>query len=293
MQLKSTLNAMLPLLLAVVVGAIVLGMLKKSTLGSKLGLKEEFEAEDFDAEDFDAESYESFEKFAGNGNDDFSEALYGSPLESYSGGPIDQAAESGKSTFTIKVTRTGTTDAELPVSLFGPLDAMNAYNRTITSDLVDFSLGSLGGFTLQEAAPNTQTVKTYANRNTAQFKYTNDSIAVTSQSAIGYPSFVQSLLANSVLVRGFRMTVSNTTSGLDQFGNTITVRDESLFGKITENSITPESDKSPNQFQTNIVDIPRRFLLTANTTMNFNFIDLAQTVTFTFYVERSLRQAKA
>ena len=166
MQLKSTFNAMLPLLLAVIVGAIVLGMLKKSKLGSKLGLKEEFEAEDFDAEDFDAESYESFEKFAGNGNDDFSEALYGSPLESYSGGPIDQAAETGKSTFTIKVTRTGVTDGELPVSLFGPLDAMNAYNRTITSDLVDFSLGSLGGFTLTEGAPNTQTVKTYANRNT-------------------------------------------------------------------------------------------------------------------------------
>lgn len=291
MEIKSTFKAMLPLLLAVVVGAIVLGMLKKSPIGSKLGLVDELDS--FDAEDFDAEDYESFERFAGNGNEDFSEALYGTPLENFSGGAIDQAAESGKSTFTIKVTRTGTTDSELPVSLFGPLDAQNAYNRTITSDLVDFSLGALGGFTLASGTPNTQVVKTYANRNTAQFKYTNDSIAVTSQSSIGYPSFVTSLLANSVLVRGFRMTVSNTTTGLNQFGNTITVRDESLFGKVTENSIVVESDKSPSQFQSNIVDVPRRFLLTANTTFNFNFIQLAQTITFTFYVERSLRQPTA
>lgn len=292
MKLKETFNSMLPLLLAIVVGAIVIGLLKKSPLADKIGLADA-DSEEFEAEDFDAEDYESFEKFAGSGNEKFSDALYGSPLENYSGNNMDQVAESGKSTFTLKVTRTGTTDGELPVSLFGPLDAMNGYNRTITSDLVDFSLGSLGGFTLTEGAPNTNTVKTYANRNTAQFEYANDSIAVTSQSSIGYPSFVQSLVSNSILVRGFRMTVSNTTTGLDQFGNTITVRDESLFGKIVENSIVPESDKSPNQFQTNILNIGKRFLLTANTTFNFNMVSVAQTVTFTFYVERSLRQPQA
>lgn len=210
----------------------------------------------------------------------------------YSGAKgLQGAADSEQSSFSIDVVRTGTSDGIITVPLFGALEAASAYNNVIDNGtIVDFTSGSTGGFDLTDGTPNTFTNKTIANSGKTIFEFSGgDTLEITADASLDYPSLIQATLSNVFKVTGFRMTVSDTTSGLTQFSKVVKVQRRSIFGADTSNSLVPAKYKDPRQFQSGIIDVTAGFGIDANTTMKTDLVAVAQTITFNFYVERSVR----
>jgi hypothetical protein len=74
---------------------------------------------------------------------------------------------------------------------------------------------------------------------------------------VGYGTLLAATNSDSFVLNRIRYIQNDTSAaGLNQFSNAIGWYKQSLFGKADEDSITPNSQKPPEQFQAGIIDVP-------------------------------------
>ncbi len=74
---------------------------------------------------------------------------------------------------------------------------------------------------------------------------------------VAYATLVDSLNSDRFWVNNIRYVLTDTSAaGLLQYDNEIKIQAQSLFGLFNENSVSPTSNKTPQQFQDGIIDLP-------------------------------------
>lgn len=186
---------------------------------------------------------------------------------------------SSAATFTIQAKRiTNTIPAALPVPIFGYLGIENSY--------VDFTGSFLPPNTVLEVTFD-GTSGTLGNR--VNLTYTqgaaSDVVELTCNE-INYKAFLKATGITKMVVNKIRYDISDTTK-VNQFSQNFQVSAKDLMGKFSSENITPSNFKSPEQFQSGIVDLDINvqikpeacFLLNMGHTNGDNFI-----VTLTHFV---------
>lgn len=169
-----------------------------------------------------------------------------------------------KAVFKIRVTRVTATIAEdLPYAIFGRNFFANGYGT-----IIDVPTG------LTLTVTNGLITSTPALYGTVTLSYTDgvntDVINITSQGAAPYPALLEATISDVFKVTKFRLSTSAAT--LDQLDQDLSVKRNSLFGKNISNTITIDSFKSPDQFQSGIVDIPLEVAFDKETALSGNMI---------------------
>ncbi len=72
---------------------------------------------------------------------------------------------------------------------------------------------------------------------------------------VGYGTLLDSISSDRFVLNNIRYTIPDATK-VAQYGNQISLLRQSLFGKNSEDFVSPQSFKSPDQFQTTVIDIP-------------------------------------
>lgn len=159
--------------------------------------------------------------------------------------------------FDIVVNRlTRTIAAELPVPIFGNTHIESGYQGGALLTLpagvsvvaIQCGIKQLGAFT---AAP------TFASINQLTIEYTdgaNNDVCTVTCRQIGYPSFLAALGADSFDLSKIRYSLTDAAQ-TGQFNGRFDPVSKSLFGRRTEDTLTPTSFKLPSQFQNGIIDI--------------------------------------
>ena len=70
----------------------------------------------------------------------------------------------------------------------------------------------------------------------------------------------------------------------NQLDQEIIVYKQTIFGKYSENRISPRSYFDPNQYQSKVVDIPISFSIDAETGINLSLL-ASEVVTFNFFCD--------
>ena len=196
-----------------------------------------------------------------------------------------QGTPSFKAQFDIKVeawtgtsTAIGTTNQFV---LFGASQLITGYYNEFTTRPTSVAWGGNGSYT-------------NANRVTITHA-SNLGVVYIYCDTVNYPSFVQSLLVDRIVLNRIRVNISNTTAaGLQSLQQSLFIKDKSLFGKETANPISIASYRIPEQFQTGIVDIPTNIPLGKDTYILGNIVQtaaydsasaLTQTITFSMFVD--------
>lgn len=81
---------------------------------------------------------------------------------------------------------------------------------------------------------------------------------VVSCPQVAYSTLLDSISSDTFVVDGIRYTVPDVTK-IDQFTNSIGQVRQSMFGKLTSDSMNPNSMNMPFNNQTNIIDVPLTF----------------------------------
>ena len=149
----------------------------------------------------------------------------------------------------------------LPVPIFGALDSYSAFFDVITPSLKQgvaltaCEIGAVNG-----AVANSKVMKlTYSDG-------TNTDIVTVECTQNNYPALLHATAVDMMKLGGIRYGISNTTN-VAQFDNEIKVVKRSLTGRQTNDSLTPSQYKSPNQFQTGIIDISEQFSIDKETSI--------------------------
>lgn len=136
----------------------------------------------------------------------------------------------------------------LPIMLFAPVEAESSYTKFINPELP-------AGVTLDSFKLGFQS----SSNDSAQFTFKKgadtDIVKITCQQ-IEYPVLMKNIESNKFKVNKLRLAVSDTVGGLSQFNNQLTFGYRTMFGKFEQDSVSPLSYKSPEQFQQGIIDIP-------------------------------------
>lgn len=187
-------------------------------------------------------------------------------------------------TFNITVTRdTATIAGDLPFVLFGPQDFQNGY-RNIIGGTVPMPAGvQLTSVTGGEAAGLPDSVV---------FEYgdgVNSDTVTVKCGTYPYPAFLQSTLNDLLRLSKVRLALSNATL-VRQYDLDIVSVSNSPFGKGVTNRITPSTFKSPEQFQSGIVDLDAVFEVDKETSLAGRIIDTAGfTIGIPMFVEKFMR----
>jgi len=184
-------------------------------------------------------------------------------FEAVTGNPSAQT----KAVFKIRVTRaTAALAIDLPYAIFGRNFFSNGYGT-----IIDVPTG------LTLTVTNGVISGTPADYGTVSLSYTDgvntDEINITSQGAAPYPALLEATISDVFKVTKFRLSTSAAT--LDQLDQDLAVKRNSLFGKNISNTITIDSFKSPDQFQSGIVDIPLEVRFDKSTALTGNMIQSA------------------
>jgi hypothetical protein len=152
--------------------------------------------------------------------------------------------------FTLNITRVTASIAQpLPFVLFGQQLLQSQYAELVNPVLTGGTVfdGVTGG--------NPGAI---ADAEKKIFSFTNggdtDTIEVTSQDGSAYPQLLNGSAIVPMQVNKMRLSLSDETKLL-QFSQSLKIGNQSLFGKSTNQSLTPSSSKSPNQQQAGIIDL--------------------------------------
>lgn len=164
------------------------------------------------------------------------------PVSSPTPGNIAVAAN-----FTIKVARPTANIAQpLPFAVLGVLDAQNGYRRALQ--------GLLGAGTVLTSV---DVGESDGAPESLIFTFTNgvnvDTVVITCDEA-PYPSVLDSTITDLLQMQKIRMTLSDP-SQIQQFARQLNFSTRTMFGMVTNNPTTPQNFRSPQQFQSGIVDI--------------------------------------
>lgn len=103
---------------------------------------------------------------------------------------------------------------------------------------------------------------------------------VVSCQEVPYQRLLKSLTSMVFVIRRTRMTTTNPVN----YSNSISFEEFSDFGSSNVNSLSPQSYKSPIQFQTEVVDIPMKTIVDKNTAWYMN-IEAGSSIQFIFNIE--------
>lgn len=77
-----------------------------------------------------------------------------------------------------------------------------------------------------------------------------------------------------------------SVTGANQFGQSITIKKRTFLGGIVENDVNPSAFLSPDQFQTDRVDIPIDLVIDAETGVYVTVVGQSQVVTLSLFIDR-------
>jgi hypothetical protein len=185
--------------------------------------------------------------------------------------------------FGITVTRVTATIAQpLPFAIFGQQDYQNGYRNVIGGLLpTGVTLSTVRGGEVNGLA------------NQVEFTYTQgantDIVRVTSDT-YPYPSLLESSGTDLLRMSKIRMELSDATQA-NQFRQEMQSFSNSPFGKGTSNKISPTSFRTPQQFQTGIVDLDLVIDIDKETALYGRILNVTNfSVTFNSFVEKFYRQ---
>jgi hypothetical protein len=151
---------------------------------------------------------------------------------------------SAAATFTFKVKRVSDNiNHVLPLPIFGYLGQNNSF-----ADFVNPLMPT-----------NVSLAVTYQANGDIYFTYTNtvdgdsDNIIVTCNE-IAYRTFLEATGITKMVVNKVRYDISDVTK-LSQFSNNFLIAAKDLMGKYSSENVTPSTFKSPEQYQSGIVDL--------------------------------------
>lgn len=196
--------------------------------------------------------------------------------------------------FDLIITRVSANIAEnLPVPVFGLVAIKAGLGQDISqylpagTTLVAIQFGttfsSTTGATLTQDLANAQKL-------TLQFKNgaNLDTITVTCSST-PYPQFAESTMSDVFRLSKIRYSISNTALTA-QYSQQLIFKKKTIFGKVIENSLTPTAFRTPQDFQTGVVDIDVNADIDKETAIWTNILSSAGfSVTLSIFVSRSAR----
>jgi len=109
-----------------------------------------------------------------------------------------------------------------------------------------------------------------------------DTVSLTSNPT--WASVWNALGSASVHIALLRMIATVTPSS--QFNQSITIKKKTFLGGVVENEISPSAYLSPDQFQTDRVDIPLDLVIDAETGMFVGLTGNSQVVTLSLFIDR-------
>lgn len=179
----------------------------------------------------------------------------------------------------IKVTNTSSSTTNT-ISLFNYLRPLNEIvNANITTSVP----GIFPNITLTEGTPNTiiTATRTYYDQVGTLYMNEGASDGVTVQ---GVTVPYSTLVKGSAIMpfRVVRLRYAYTSD--NQLDQEIIVYKQTIFGKYSENRISPRSYFDPNQYQSKVVDIPISFSIDAETGINLSLL-ASEVVTFNFFCD--------
>lgn len=99
-----------------------------------------------------------------------------------------------------------------------------------------------------------------------------------------WESLFHALGVASIHIAMLRMIRS--VSGANQFGQSIIVKKRTFLGGEITNDINPSAFLSPDQFQTDRVDIPLDLVIDAETSLDVTVVGNSQVVTMSLFIDR-------
>ncbi len=199
------------------------------------------------------------------------------------GGGLDPAAAAQ---FNITVTRNSNNIAQtLPVAIFGAADINNGYTNILNSALgAGTTITSVAMGTANGTAQGNNVVITYVNG-------ANSDTVTISSDTYPYTSLLDATRTDMFKMSKVRYTISDATQ-LAQFNQTFTFVSNSMFGSRTSNNVSVGAYRSPEQFQTAIIDLNGEFDIDKETSIQTGIIQTAGVFSFTIsaFVQKFYRQ---
>lgn len=159
------------------------------------------------------------------------------------------------------------------------------YNASVTT----YAPGIFPNITLAEAAPNTIITdgRTYFDQTgTLYIKKDSDEYIKIEGVTVPYLTLVKGSAILPFNVKRLRYSYTSE-SQLDQ---EIVIFKRTIFGKYTENRVSPRSYFDPQQMQSKVVDIPIEFSIDAETGIQINLL-ASEVVTLNFFCDVISRPA--
>lgn len=164
------------------------------------------------------------------------------PNSSPTPGNVNAAAQ-----FTIQVTReTAAIAVPLPVAIFAPVYASNGWRSFLQGQMP-------AGVTLSKVEGGERD----GLPDSVQFEFTqglNTDVVTVRCSTAPYPAFLESLVTDRFDVNKVRFTLSDPAQ-VAQFAQQVLFSTRSMFGLGSQNPVTPDNFRSPQQYQAGIVDV--------------------------------------
>lgn len=153
---------------------------------------------------------------------------------------------SAAATFTFKVKRLtdNIPNAVLPVPIFGYLGQNNQF-----ADFINPLLPA-GGYEIVVSFNTAGDMIITYNNITASLTDT----VIVSCNEIAYKTFLQATGITKMVINKVRYDISDVTK-LAQFSNNFLIAAKDLMGKYSSENVTPSTFKSPEQYQSGIVDL--------------------------------------
>lgn len=199
------------------------------------------------------------------------------------GGGLDPVAAAQ---FNITVTRNSNNIAQtLPVAIFGAADANNGY-----ANVLNANLGT--GTTISSV--NLGTANGTAQANNVTITYVNgantDTVSISSDT-YPYTSLLDATRTDMFKMSKVRYSISDATQ-LAQFNQGFTFLSNSMFGSRNSNNVSVGAYRSPEQFQTAIIDLNGEFDIDKETSIVTGIIQTAGVFSFTIsaFVQKFYRQ---
>jgi hypothetical protein len=176
---------------------------------------------------------------------------------SYNTGKADTYKETAS--FAITATRlTANLDVNLPYCLFGAVFVPTNFQPLITLPSGITMIADVGSVVSQDAADQLKVQLTFTDG------IDTDIVEITSKASAPYPALLEASKTDLFDVAKMRLSI-NSASNVDQFNTDLSVKSQSLFGKISEQTLDIASSKSPDQFQSTIVDVDAEFRVNKET----------------------------
>lgn len=152
--------------------------------------------------------------------------------------------------FTLKVTRVSANiNQALPFVLFGWQQSQSQYRSQIQNVLSGGTVfDGLGGGKSAAIADSEKVIFSFTNGADT------DTVEIESQDGSSYPELLFGSGIVPMRAQKVRISLSDETKS-QQFSERLQFGNKTLFGLEKSQSLTPNSQKSPNQFQAGIIDL--------------------------------------